>query len=188
MDFVKLRPKYVFNFLVRVTGGGSSGLFVPSKVAPVLNQLAIEDGPSVDNLLADYCRALGAVKGKFSFFMRATLIVWNRQAPASLLFIKCFTSDSLLKFWLEEKNRAIFKYSFNTNSGRPKKLYFYFTLAFLSSLFWSPERGFRGSVHAGAMMAQNLRGSLPTYSKRHLMLGRKINFRRKVKKKGFLDY
>lgn len=58
----------------------------------------------------------------------------------------------------------------------------------LSSLLWSSEFGYRRSLKSFKFNVYAVNGSKQTYLNREFMLGRKVNFRRKIKKKKFEEY
>jgi hypothetical protein len=61
-------------------------------------------------------------------------------------------------------------------------------VGFLSLFNWNTENGNRISLKTNFLSISKMRGSLPTYSKRNLMLGRKFNFRKKVRRKKLIEY
>jgi len=179
----KYRPRYNFSFLIKITWTGSE--LKLTKLAPILNQLGIEDGGSLDQNLLYYYENLSwwDLEKPLNFFGRLTFIIWRRQAAHSLFFIKVFNLDGMLKRWLETEKKV--KNLFELNAS-PKL--FEQKFMFLSSLKWTPEYGYRDSLLNYWKYKNQFAGTFSTYSKREKMLGRKINFRRKVKKKRFDEY
>ena len=192
------RLQYGFRFLVRFPWTGEN--LKLSKFSPILNQLAIEDAASVDAVIGEFYEKLnwdelslaaGALTAK------ANLLLWRRQAPNSFLRLKVFSLDGLIKFNLDSpvatfiNNTDIFQYKSRLkNWRRLKRSRIRKTLQFmhLSGLSWSSEYGFRGSLKKKLKNFLTFQGSARSYRKRRQMLGRKVNFRQKVKKKKLTEY
>lgn len=107
--------------------------------------------------------------------------------------------DSILKFWLDfsgfdaeqqEEKEEFFKLLGKKKKSllATRKKQFGLELGLLRSLKWSSEHGYRGAFRLLINNFQQVRGSMISYAKRSEMLGRKVNFRRKVKKKAFEEY
>jgi hypothetical protein len=60
--------------------------------------------------------------------------------------------------------------------------------SFLPALKWSPETGFRLKASSLVCGISKIFGTRITFAYRKEMLGRKVNFRRKTKKKTFEEY
>lgn len=182
------RSRYYFRFLLLVQWDGVELKF--NKVAPILNQLGIEDSNALEDMIRFYLenlewRALEPLK------IRPVLqfIIWRRQAFFSLFNFKVFSFEDLYKYWLDVASRnyvagaKMVKMSGDTFAAR-----FGFNMAFLATLIWSSEYGYRKRFLNWTSALASIKGTQPLYAHRHEMLGRKVNFRRRVKKKKFEEY
>ena len=158
----------------------------------MLNQLGIEDSPSAEEFLRHYYENLDWVAEEaLTVLTTLELIIWRRQSQFSLFVIKPFHAENFFKFWLDNKlEKKVLPPQFRSMIGKEKFLSRQFGLgvAYLRSLCWSSEYGYRTSVNKKIKTLEQIRGSFFSYAHRKQMLGRKINFRRKVKKKGLEEY
>lgn len=104
--------------------------------------------------------------------------------------MKPISGDVLLKYWLDlgKPYNSYDCFTYQLNGKLVKLSSFGLSIGFLGNLSWSSEYGYRGCLLDRTKSLLKLRGSLPVYARRREMLGRKINFRRKVKKKKFEEY
>jgi hypothetical protein len=102
------RVKYHFKFLIKSEWSGS--LLKLNKFAPVLNQLAIEDSSKLDETINYFYENQNWPNAEpLTLFGSLSLLVWRRQAPYSLFFLRPATLDSLLKIWSDENDRGVVK-------------------------------------------------------------------------------
>lgn len=172
------KPRYKFKFLINVSWDGELKF---TKLAPILNQLGIEGVNDLEEIMATFFGNLTVNQDNpINFFASIFLIIWRRESPYSFFSIIPFTLDSLIKFWLdinkdEHKKRTRVKLALK--------------FSHLSSLYWDTELGYGGGILKNKLTTiYALRGTLPTYSKRDVMLGRKVNFKRKTKGKTLDQY
>lgn len=189
------RTKYRFRFLVRLDWSGN--LLKLNKFGPILNQLAIEDSSKLDETISYFYENQSWPEAlPLTVFGRAEIIIWKRQSPHSLLILKPINLDSILKLWLQDwniteflKSLTTFGYHYNYFDRKAVMLSkLALLLSSLKNVYWSPEFSYRLNLVFATTTFKQIAGTLHTYKKRKQMLGRKVNFRRKLKAKTFEEY
>lgn len=195
----RFRVHYKFKFLIKIKN--INGSVEISKITPVFTQLGLEDGANIDDLVKEYLSVYSSsydIFWRFSeFYIILDLIIWRSSNMHSTVQIRPWTISTLLLDYLNATNNLTFKPFFFINSDllsinysllkRQTKRY-NFSLYVANQLSWTPEWGYIWNFKKFIMGHTTVKGSFLTYLKHFEMLGRKINFRRKIQKKKFEEY
>lgn len=186
MNIPKIR--YRFRFLIKLDWDGQELKF--NKIAGILNQLGIEDSGSLEDLLRHFSENLEWTLGEpMRILGKLDVIVWRKQAYFSVFLFRPFYLEGLVKYWFDGNFDKKLEFLHEpkdliTNFRRQLELNF----GYLRSLRWSSEYGYRTNLKNLVLSTDQLRGTFYSYAARKEMLGRKVNFRRKVKKKSMVEY
>lgn len=167
-----------------------------NKLAPVLNQLSMEETDNLDDILYTFFTEHFQKSNGFEDevgTLPATLnyAIWRRSALYHQIKIKPLIFYELyFKYRIELLQNLNLHYSYKTAE------HFHFVAFLVLPLFthlsegtsWNVDTGFFFSFKkfVGARTAHF--GIKRSYAKRHETLGGKFNFRRKVRKKRFEEY
>ena len=182
------KPKYKFRFLVRVEK--KSGEIKFNKLGPILNQLNVEDAPYIDDILLEYYKYFYRIfLTKKKIFSVLNLIIWKNENLFTYIDLRPHVLEGVLKIILQGKTFFNFNERKTLFNERKKLGYLeLFSIVYISQQCWRPDKGFYQKIINMDKVLKTLEGTLFAYSHRQRMLGRKTNFRRKVKKKKFEDY
>lgn len=173
------KPRYKFKFLIDVKWDGEEVKL--TKLAPILNQLGIEGASELEEIMKDYFENLVIDDEHINFYASVFLIIWKRESTFTFFSIMPYALDSLIKFWLDKRDqmedikRALTKLALK--------------FSYLSSIYWDIEYGYTSKLLKHKFFSvDTFKGTFMTYSKRKKMLGRKTNFKRKIKGKTLDQY
>lgn len=196
----KLRVHYKFKFLLKVKNSRTG--WEISKVAPVFTQLGLEDGSNVDDLVKEFFNVYFGhpnLNWQFlEFYIVLDMIIWRSTNLNTTFYIKPWTMRSFIFAYLLTTHKIDFSLFYIEPTSelgvtfplwlKKQSALYSLSLYFGVGVFWSPEWGYRWRSNQFKAMRHTLRNTFLTYLKHFQMLGRKINFRRKILKKKFEEY
>ena len=189
--FTKIRRNLKFLLKIQYDEGNA----IVTKIAPFLNQLNMEETSFLDDFLFSFFSELyqeefeeEILTSTLNFANWKNFNFFNQIKIKPLLFYEFFFK------YHENKIKQIFFFKDHKIFNNLKDLKFRIFLTFFLYIYilegtsWNPDSGFNFSLKNFENSIFSLIGIRRAYSKRSEMLGRKINFRRKIKKKKFEDY
>jgi len=91
------KPRYHFQFILKVNWDGAE--LKINKVAPILNQLGIEDSSRLEDAVRFFYENLEwNFDEPLAFLSKLNFIIWRRQAHYSIFLLRPFFLEGLLKF------------------------------------------------------------------------------------------
>lgn len=178
-------PKLHFNFLLKISIIEKETKL--TKLAPILNQLNIEGSTQLDELMNVFFSDFLITTKLRNFSSNVLLTLWKHNKNALNYYE--ITPLNLEFFFKKFSNKIFTKLSVKENSYFKKKnLYFIFSIFYTFSTKYSSDFNFLLDLNNYKFFQKSYLGHHYTYSARKKMLGRKTNFRYKIKKKKFEDY
>lgn len=189
--FTKIKKNLKFLLKIQYDEGDA----IVTKIAPFLNQLNMEETSTFDDFLFSFFTEIYQEEFEDEIFTSTlNYAVWKNPNFFNQIKIKPMLFHELLfKYHKNDLERLLFfkDYSIFFN---PKDLkfrvfiVFYFLIYMVEGTTWNPDSGFCFSLKTLENSLFSEFGISRAYSKRSEMLGRKINFRRKIRKQRFEDY
>lgn len=180
------------------TGGGVE----INKIGPVFTQLGLEDGLNLDDLVREFFTVYSTLNHVFmnfsEFYIVLDLVIWRSTNMNNTIYIRPWTATTLILDYLGATNSITFAPFFITSADQvvgpnydwleKQSRGYSFSLYTTNQISWTPEWGYVWNFRKFLSGQTTISGSFLSYLKHFEMLGRKINFRRKVLKKKFEDY
>lgn len=189
--FTKIKKNLKFLLKIQYEEGEA----IITKIAPILNQLNMEETVFLDDFLFSFFTDLYQEEFEDETFTSTlNFAVWKHYNFYNQIKLKPFLfHESLFKYHKNDLNNLFFFKDYKIfNNYKDLKfrifLTFYFLIYALEGTTWNPDTGFTFSLKNFDNSLFSMFGIARAYSKRSEMLGRKINFRRKIRKQRFEEY
>lgn len=187
--FFKVRKN--LKFILKVQFDDEENALI-DKISPILNQLGMDE----TNLLDDFVYTFFSLRFQPEFDEDITFsasfkyLIWRKRSLYHHLMVKPLIFYEFCYKYQKNLLNFLDSYRDSTPSEWRKKLFSSFSLFFffLEGTTWNPDTGFFFSFPKFKNSFSSYFGIGRSYSRREEMLGRKINFRRKIRKKRFEDY
>lgn len=189
--FTKIKRNLRFLLKIQYEEGEA----IVTKIAPLLNQLNMEETSHFDDFLFSFFTEIYQEEFEDETFTSTlTYAVWKNPNFFNQVKLKPMLFHELLfKYHKNELEHLLFFKDFSVFFNLKDLKFrvfvaFYFLIYTLEGTTWNPDSGFCFSLKNLDNSLFSEFGIARAYSKRSEMLGRKINFRRKIRKKRFEDY
>lgn len=189
--FTKIRRNLRFLLKIQYDDGNA----IVTKIAPVLNQLNMEETSFLDDFLFSFFTELFQEEFEDETFTSTLNFAnWKNFSFFNQIKIKPLLFYEFLFKYHKDEIKQIFFFKDHKLFNNLKDLKFRVFMIFFLYIYIiegtsrNPDSGFSFSLKNFENSIFSLIGIKRAYSKRSEMLGRKINFRRKIKKKKFEDY
>lgn len=183
--------KLKFKFLVKIKKPSDETIKI-TKLSTILNQLNIDESNQLDDILKNFF-SQNLILGNFS--SNIFLTVWKNNLKYSFFSISPINLEFFFKNF-SIKFPMLTPFFFNNNFYSYEEIsllkdlnkHFWFTLFFSHGYSLNSDLGFFYNLKKSLSSKYSFFGYFKTYIFREKMLGRKNNFRQKVKKLKFEDY
>lgn len=189
--FTKIKRNLKFLLKIQYDEGDA----IITKIAPILNQLNMEETSFLDDFLFSFFSNIYQEEFEDEIFTSTLNYAnWKNFNFFNQITIKPFLFHELLLKYHKNDLKKLFFFKdhviFNNFKDLKFRIFiaFYFLIYSVEGTTWNPDFGFCFSLKDFDNSLFSLIGMDRAYSKRSEMLGRKINFRRKIKKQRFEDY